>query len=178
MSENSTWPPVSDGVIASAVRNRPYTTQGWRPTSAVNQPASTATNPVGNERNDTQRNQRVVSKRPRKRSHPKPGSRQHDQAHAHHNPEGEEWDYYRRPILRWNALEPYLCRREAIRVDQAPKRRRQCDREEVSPVLDIRPGEQHLGSRLLIVPAGLDRRDFRRLVVNDIFAVEVSEHEL
>jgi hypothetical protein len=46
--------------------------------------------------------------------------------------------------LRRNAFEPDLSRREAVGVDQAPQRRRQRDREQVSVVLDIRPSEQHL----------------------------------
>ena len=49
---------------------------------------------------------------------------------------------------------------------------------EIAPIRDIRPGEQNLGSRLLAVPAGFDCRHFRRLMVDDIFAVEVSEDEL
>ena len=60
---------------------------------------------------------------------------------------------------------------ESIRL---PKR----DREEVPPVRDVRPGEQHLGSRLLVVPPGFDRCHLRGLVVNDIFTVEVPEDEL
>ena len=67
MSESSTSPAVSDGVTASLVRSNPYTTHGWRPTSAVNQPVRMATKPVGNARNVPQRNQRVVSSRPRQR---------------------------------------------------------------------------------------------------------------
>ena len=48
----------------------------------------------------------------------------------------------------------------------------------IAAVLDVRPGEQHLGGRLLVVPSRLDRRHFRRLVVNDIFTVEMPEDEL
>src|SRR6476469_8112255 len=68
VSVASTCDPVNVGVMASAVRNKPHTTQGWRPTSAVNQPVSTAMNPVGQAKKAHHRNQREVSKRPRQRS--------------------------------------------------------------------------------------------------------------
>jgi cyclohexadieny/prephenate dehydrogenase len=45
-------------------------------------------------------------------------------------------------------------------------------------VLYIWPCEQHLRSRLLVVPSSLDRCHFRWLVVNDILSIEVSEEEL
>src|SRR5271156_1869373 len=39
--------PVTEGETESAVRSRPYTVQGWRPTSVVTHPAMTATKPSG-----------------------------------------------------------------------------------------------------------------------------------
>jgi len=38
------------GVTASLVRSSPYTTHGWRPTSAVNQPVTMAMKPLGKAR--------------------------------------------------------------------------------------------------------------------------------
>ena len=55
-------------MTASLVRSSPYTTHGWRPTSAVYQPASVAMKPLGKDRKVPHRNQRVVSSLPRQRS--------------------------------------------------------------------------------------------------------------
>ena len=43
---------------------------------------------------------------------------------------------------------------ESIRLPNGGGKR---DREEVSPLRDIGPGQQYLGSRLLVMPPGLDR---------------------
>jgi hypothetical protein len=55
---------VRNGVIASAVRKTPYTTQGWRPTSAVTQPLNVAMNGSGKVRNVAQSSSRFCSMRP------------------------------------------------------------------------------------------------------------------
>jgi hypothetical protein len=97
---------------------------------------------------------------------------------SHHNPEGEERDQHRRPVLRRDAVEPGLRGSETVGIDQAAERRRQRDRKAISPVLHVGPGEQHFGARFLIVPATLDRGHLGRLIAVDIFATEVTEQKL
>src|SRR5215510_8286440 len=50
-------------------RSSPYTVQGWRPTSVVVHPASTATKPSGPIAMQSQRNQGLSNRRSRKRNH-------------------------------------------------------------------------------------------------------------
>jgi hypothetical protein len=106
------------------------------------------------------------------------GKRQHGQSTADHDPEREEWNGDRRPILPRDAVETDFPRDEAVRVDQAAEGRRQRDRVEVPPVLYVRPRDQHLGSRLLVVPARLDRSHLGGLMLTNIPTIEMSEEEL
>src|ERR1700693_3641253 len=53
------------GEVASAVRSRPSTIQGWRPLSVTTQPAITATKPIHQHCAMTRRYQRVSNSVPR-----------------------------------------------------------------------------------------------------------------
>jgi hypothetical protein len=64
-SDNATSVPVREGETESAVRNRPYTVHGWRPTSVVVQPVITATKPNGATHRHKRRNQTESQSRPR-----------------------------------------------------------------------------------------------------------------
>src|SRR5580704_6212696 len=97
-----------------------------------------------------------------------PSEPQHNQTASHHDPEGEERDDHRRPVLWRNAVQTRLRRGQAVSVNQAAERWWQRNCEQIAPVLDIRPGEQYFGSRLLIVPASFDRGHLRRLIRVDV----------
>src|SRR3984893_5361205 len=85
-----------------------------------------------------------------------PGERQHHQTASHHDPESEEREDHRRPVLLRDAVEPCFRSGETVGIDQAAEGRGQRDREKVAPVLHVGPGEQHFRAWLLLVPASLD----------------------
>src|SRR5690606_7357790 len=67
-SEAGTLPAATLPLKPSTVRNRPWISHGWRPISAVYQPASTATKPAGASATHARRYQRVSNTRPRRHS--------------------------------------------------------------------------------------------------------------
>src|SRR5580704_15210423 len=107
-----------------------------------------------------------------------PGEQQHDETAANHHSKREKRNDYWRPILGWDAIQPHFSRRRTVGVNYAAPRWGKRDREEIAPVLYVRPREEDLRGRLLIVPSRLDRSHLRRLMVNHIFPVQMSEEEL
>src|SRR5258706_15812376 len=107
-----------------------------------------------------------------------PGQGQHEQAAADHDPETEERNEYRRPVVFGNAFEPHFSGIETVGVDQAAEGRRQGDREEIAPLRNVRPRQQYFRCRLLIVPSRLDGGHLRGLVTDNVFTVEVPEEHL
>lgn len=67
-NDSATSFAVRLGVTASDVRSTPWTTHGWRPTSVVVQPASTATRPSGSVRDAARRHAFDANSRPRQAS--------------------------------------------------------------------------------------------------------------
>ena len=108
---------------------------------------------------------------------PKPGEEQHRHPAADHDPEREERDEHRRPVLRRKIGQADFLRREAHAGDQAAQDRN-ADGEAVRLGRGIGDGDQHLARRLLVAPAPFDRREFRGLIVMDEVAGEMTEKEL
>ena len=57
------WPDDTSGDTASVVRIRPWTTQGWRPTSAAVQPMLMASSDSGMQAMSAHSSQRAFSRR-------------------------------------------------------------------------------------------------------------------
>ena len=105
ISEEATAGAAS-GEADSAVRNNPYTVNGWRPVSVVIQPASTAMKPEGAIATANMCSSRESYSLPlHAHQQAEQAERQHQQSHADHDPERPERDRHRRPVFARHGVE-------------------------------------------------------------------------
>jgi Cytochrome bd terminal oxidase subunit I len=109
--------------------------------------------------------------------HAEPGHRQHDQAHADHDTEGEEGNDDGRAIPRRKRIEADLARIPGARGDEAAELGHH-HREQVLLRPRIGEADQDLARRLLGLPPRLDRCEFRRLIMMDVVAGQVADPQL
>src|SRR5262249_5713252 len=93
------------------------------------------------------------------------------------DPKGEKRDQDGRAVLWWKVDEADLLGIEAHAPDQAAENR-YLDFVAVALRCFIGDRDQYLAGGLLVMPARLDRREFRRLIIVDVIADEMSEEEL
>lgn len=156
-------PAVSDGIVMeSAVRSRPYTVQGWRPTSAVIQPASTAMKPMGARARHVCGNTRWEDTRTwRRNTLPAKTIASMRKPIPTMIREGKEYDDHRRPIAARKMVESGNGAVRIMLEDQATR----SGKFVVRRIFLVRNSEQGQGNPRARLPTTLNRSELRRLVL-------------
>src|SRR5258706_15476714 len=152
--------------------------QGWRPTSAVNQPVKIAMNGSGKLRNVAHSSGRFSSMRPLAiRYDPVQASTSMISQQPTMILKAKERDEHRRPVLTRKIGQPDLLGGEAHACDQAAQ---DGDRERISVALrrGIGDSNEDFSGWLLVMPAGFDGGELGRLMLMDVVAIEMPEVEL
>src|SRR5216683_2929164 len=119
------------GETESAVRRSPYTVKGWRPTSVVNQPASTAMQPA-----------RLIKLAFPARIQAQEAEAQYQKSDADHDAERPEYNRHRWPVFARHRVEP---RERCIKRMLENERRQFWDLDRISDLAGglIGQAEQH-----------------------------------